>query len=239
MKFANFKRKIANEEIPPEKILKRYRIEFPNAKIKAHLLEWRHCNDLHTLHDKHTNETRFLVSDKTRPLLICGDRIKKYKYKDEAWIPDALPKLCSGSLLSIFRHLNGIDLLQCRLVCKEWNRLCTNHKSLWALPKLPDLTRGYWPNYSPFRAYVKHMFLNCTDAAVVDFFFVNPAFFHYICTLWINDGKHHQLKFSAQRTWIIVDRFMLVKHGNQLFRDGGRVVEIQAFLKVYRKRIEK
>jgi len=235
LQYANFKRKVVDNEIEPELILKRYRTEFPNAKFSERSVQWVHDDDVHMLYDKDANQPRFIMSDTTRPLLIGSDNVvKKFNYKQDVWTPNQLPKLCGGALLSIFKHLKGWELLACRLVCKKWARLITNQSSLWRVRNLPPFVQNYWPaETSAFRRYVRHAFLNATDKQVIVYFFEKPELFHFICSLLTGRQRRHQLKRSKFR--IRVGRYTIVKNKAELWCDECKKISVQLFLDAYRQ----
>lgn len=233
LQYANFKRKIADDEIEPEFILKRYRTEFPNSKFSDERVQWVHDDDMHMLYDRDAEQPLFMVSETTRAIMI-GDNnaVKKFNYKQDVWTPRSVPTLCSGALLSIFSHLKGWELLPCRLVCKQWARLITSQNALWTLPKLPDFVQNYWNSeVSLFRQYVRHMFLNASDKHVILYFFRKPRLFHFICCLLMK--KKAQMKRNKHR--IRVGRFMIVKSKAELWCDESKKVSVQLFLDAYRQ----
>lgn len=237
LKYANFKRKIEADEISPEKILKRYRYEFPNTVISSKDVQWQHDKDVHVLYDKKHKKPCFIMSDTMTPILVNDTMVKKFNYKKDVWTPNNLPKLCSGALLSIFKHLPGWELSRFRLVSKEWNHLITNQKSHWKLPRLPAFVQRFWrhKNLSPFRIYIQSMFLGTTDSQVVNFFFKEPEFFRYICILLI--GNTVQLKRSTSKTRIVVGRYSICKCRGVLLCDDTQVISVQLFLDAYRQSI--
>ncbi len=238
LRYANFKRKVADDEVEPETILKRYRTEFPNEKIAEGSLEWVHSDDMHMLYDCESHKTRFIMSDTLRPIMIGDDEsIKKFDYKLDPWTPNSLPDLCNGALVSIFKHLQGWHLLQCRLVCKQWAKLIREENSLWELPRLPKCTANYWPREtSLFRRYVCHMFLNAKDADIIRFLFQKPKLFHFICCLYTDQsGYHVQLKRGKNR--LRVARYMLVNDAKKLELrcDNTKKISVQLFMDAYRQ----
>lgn len=235
LQYANFKRKVADDEIEPDVILKRYRTEFPNDKISTETIRWVHTEDTHMLYDVTLHKPRFIMSDSLRPIMIGEDNaVKKFDYKQETWTPNVLPALCNGALLSIFKHMKGWELVQCRLVCKKWARLIKEENSLWELKRSPPFVRKYWPGEtSLFKRYVCQMFLNATDAQIIRFLYDKPQLFHFISCLYT--GKHAQMKRGKNR--LRVARYMLVNHPErpELRCDNTKKISVQLFLDAYRQ----
>jgi len=242
IQLENFKRKIEDNEVPCEKILKKYRSTYPNTRLFEEKIEWKHDGDLHMLYDNEAKQPRFVISNTTEPILIPPNgctNVKRFNYKKEQWVPNSTPALVPGAILSIFRHLNGWEILPCRLVCKKWREIATKEVALWKLNNVPRFARKLWPNSSPFKIYVQHMFINAPDDKVVNFFFKEPAFFHHICQLLLGGGGHYQLKRSSNGTKLIVGRFMIVKQSALLICDEKSRVSIQVFLEAYRQSLLK
>ena len=136
--------------------------------------------------------------------------------------------------LEIFKFFQGWELTRLRLVCRHWNDIISNERSLWKLEKLPRLVIPKWTGLSPMRSYIQYMFIGVRNIRkVVLFFFKYPEFFRFICGLYVG---HTNLKMVSSVCKLIVGCYVLYRETFTLTRQGYRV-NMDLFLDGYRQYI--
>ncbi len=232
MLLHNLKRKI--EEDPTEVIedvKKQYNVHYSPTKVRT--LSIRNDPSGICLYDDDCQQARFIYPSDMKPLLIppigCK-RIIPYNYSKIRLT--TLPQLSPDAMRSIFKHLQGWELLPMRLVCKKWNSILKGTHSLWniRISRSPDK----WCGLSPFHTYLKHMFLGVTDMSkVYDFFLRNPTFFTYIVGLLIGHSELGPISMSREE--ISVRGYRLTRTAGLFY--NGRWMNFEVFLEAYRQSI--
>ena len=227
IKLKNFKRKIIESpEKAKDDVKKEYEKSF-KKKLKSEYLKW---DESFSLFDTEGQQVRFVF--KNKPVMIppigCT-KVIYFPYKDNQEPLESLPTLTPDALRSIFKFLNGWELIELRHVCKNWNKVIVNTHSFWALhiKRFPD----EWKNLSSFRLYIKHMFLNYETKEVINFFLGQSRFFIYICGLLMG---HNNLTVNVSKNGISVNLYKLTNRG--LFYNE-KYVQINVFLDAYRQSI--
>jgi hypothetical protein len=221
-----FKRKIVESpEAVIESVKKQYKRNFPLTDVKS--LVWRKD----TLFDNDSQQVRLIFKDK--PILIppvgCT-RTVLFKYENEWRLETPLPELSPDALRSIFKFIDGWELIDMRLVSKKWNRIIVNTHSFWNLriSRFPD----EWNGLSSFKMYIKHMFLNYkNDQTVINFLLSHEIFFVYMCGLFIG---HQNLEVRRMEDGLHVNDYHLTR---QNLYCRGNVVRLNTFLDGYRQSI--
>lgn len=235
IQLANLKRKIHDREIPPEVIAKKYRVAYPNNVISSDLV-WREpFPDCYVLFDVQYQTPRFVVSNSSNALLVPppGKKPVKFRYKSSNWTPSSTPSLTGDALRSIFRHLHGWEIMNCRLVCREWNRVATNTHSLWTLKNVPRVVA--WTTSSvrlPFRRYVQTLFLGIKPRHMAKILFKKPDLFVYICELFL--GKTGSLRVRSNT--LRYGGFSLERKTARLTFQSN-LMELGLFLEAFRQRV--
>lgn len=235
--FANFKRKIQDDEIEPEVIAKRYRTVYPNGDISNNL-KWQHpSSECHVLYDCYYQEPRLIVSDKSGAVFVppYGQQPVAFPYKTEIWTPNSTPLLTPDALKCVFKHLYGWEIMTCRLVCKKWNQVATNTHSLWVMRNIPRIPL-FKTKLEPFRSFVRQMFINAKPNALTRFMFKKPALFVYICGLFLGNRSTLRLNIDTGGSRMTVGRFTLMRKTNKLYIDGQtKEFSMQMFFDAYRQ----
>lgn len=136
--------------------------------------------------------------------------------------------------LTIFKFFHGWELTRLRLVCRDWNSIISNERSLWKLEKLPRLVIPKWIGLSSMRSYIQYMFIGVRNIRkVVLFFFKHPEFFRFICGLYLG---HAGLKIVSSICKLIVGCYVLHRETSTLTRQGI-IVDMDLFLDGYRQYI--
>jgi len=149
------------------------------VKSKTINMEWRtNSKNEMFLFDHVTQRINVLVDHNVVmlvPPLGCTKKVEKYIKPSELFFNN-IPKLTKDTLLHIFSFLPSHELIVYRTVCKDWNRIITQHDKFWELsiPYNPPC----WEGLSKFRLYIQHMFLNtdCVDQ-IRNFLVNNLEFF--------------------------------------------------------------
>lgn len=229
--FINLSRKLEDGEVPTAYIAKKYRTRYPNSNLCTDFLVWTR-KDLgsYVLYDTRECAPRFIVSPDCKAVFVpptTDQKIKRFHYERKIWTPKKTPALTPDALKCVFKHLSGWDLLQCRLVCKQWHRIATNTRDLW------KLQINCKPNV---RSFIQHMFIGATDRQIIDHLFKHPLFFLYIARLI--QGRYTRLDKEGDQK-LKAGRFMIVRKSGILVVDGIRQMSIQLFLDAYRQTIYK
>ncbi len=225
IKLKNFKRKIIES---PEKakndVKKEYEKSF-KKKLKIENLKW---DESLSLFDTEGQQVRFVF--KKKPVMIppigCT-KVIYFPYKDNQEPLESLPSLTPDAFRSIFKFINGWELIELRSVCKNWNKIIVNTHSFWNLnlKRFPD----EWKNLSSFRLYIKHMFLNYEPREVINFFLKQSRFFIYICGLLMG---HNNLTVNVSKDEISVNLYRLTNSGLYY---NDKYVHFNVFLDAYRQ----
>lgn len=230
IKRNNFKRKtIESPEKAKRDVLFEYEKSF-KKKLKIEALSWDTSSG--SLIDIEGQQVRMLFKKNSKPIMIppigCTQTVV-FPYEDHQEPLESLPELSKDALKCIFKFMEGYDLLGCRFVCKKWNNVIVNTHSLWTLhvTRFPDS----WSRLSPFRLYIKHMFLNYKQEDVIEFFLKNQDFFVYICGLLLG---HTKLTVFKTKDCITVNMYKLSREGLYW---GEKRVQLNTFLDAYRIKI--
>ena len=183
-----------------------------------------------SLFDTEGQQVRFVF--KKKPVMIppigCTKAIY-FPYKDNQEPLESLPSLTPDAFRSIFKFISGWELIELRIVCKNWNKIIVNTHSFWNLnlKRFPD----EWKNLSSFRLYIKHMFLNYETKDAINFFLKQSRFFIYICGLLMG---HNNLTVNVSKNEISVNLYKLTNSGLYY---NEKYVQFNVFLDAYRQSI--
>lgn len=209
---------------------KRKRDQDEEMTLLPHWVEWRSIEHGLILFDHVHQQVRAWIPLKQDDIFLLPPMCNKKKKRNEEvrLSPLAIEqeeeeqeiRLHNDVLYYIFKFVPTYELLNLRLVSKQWNRIITSNKSFWNLESpciIPE-----WKYLSPMRLYIKVMFLNCDTRDLICCLQKHPSLFEFITTPELR--KHFSVKLSPVPT---------------ILRDGERI-EMKVFLDLYRrKRIKK
>lgn len=173
------KRKIEQEDEDTESLTNVIiQLSHHNKRLKCKT-EWRkRSNEEWLLFNKTTQEDiAYIPSDNNGVFLLpTMKKLKPYQ------IPNFsdLPTIKGDVLTCIFKKFDAAyELLDLRLVCKEWNKKIINNKFFWHLSGIPP-TINVWKCLPLYRQYIQHLFYGCTMIQLVRFLRKNIFYFAHI-----------------------------------------------------------